>query len=92
MDAAISKFLLEAGNTRVAESVIWQLADESAMQRYGGDDRNKVVEALAVDVESRMGSPASMMFRAPGPLHDALQELMDEFWDFVDGEEEEQTV
>jgi hypothetical protein len=35
-------------------------------------------------VESDVGSSAAMMFRTPGPLHDALQELVDAFWDFVD--------
>jgi hypothetical protein len=84
MEEAFSKFLLEVGNTRVAESVIRLLKDESAAQKYGGDDRNKAVEALAVDVEVDIGSPASIVFRAPGPFHDALQELIDEFWDFVD--------
>lgn len=84
MDWAITKFLLGVGNTRVANSVITKLRDESAAQKYGGDNRNRVVEALAVDVETEIGAPASMMFRFPGPFHDALQELIDEFWDVVD--------
>lgn len=88
MEDAFFKFLLEAGNTRTTESVIRHLRDASAIQNYGGENRNRVVEALAADVEAEVGTAeadsVSAMFRTTGPLHDALQELMDAFWDFVD--------
>jgi hypothetical protein len=89
MDWAITKFLLEVGDTRAANSVVSKLRDASAAQKYGIDNRNEAVESLAVDVEAEIGAPASMIFRFPGPLHNSLQELMDEFWDFVDGKGEQ---
>lgn len=92
MEQAFFKFLLKVGDTRVANSVVSLLKSDTAAKKYGGDNRNQVVKALAVDAEADIGSSAYMMFRMPGPFHDALQDLMDEFWDFVDEHEHEQTA
>jgi hypothetical protein len=82
---AEEKFLKEALNSRAANAVIKCLSAENAADKYAIENRNQAIEVLAVDVEAEIQCHAALMFRTPGPLHDALQDLMDSFVDSVDG-------
>ena len=84
MEEAFKNFQLDVGNTRVMDAIVSILKRDDASQKYGEGNRNEVVEKLAKDVEDVLGNSATIIFRSSGPLHDALQELLDAFWDFVD--------
>lgn len=81
-------FLEAAHQSRIAYGVVDCLLNVENMDRYEGfTDRNALVQALAADVESRIGVPGRLMFASEGYLHDQLQELLDSYLDMVDGVE-----
>jgi hypothetical protein len=81
---AQENFLKEALNSRAANAVVNCLNSENAVAKYGVYNRNEAVKALAEDVEAEIQCHAALLFRTPGPLHNALQELMDTFMDSID--------
>jgi hypothetical protein len=78
---AIARFLVATHDSKAANAVVDLL---QTSQTYAMDNRNRAVEALAKDVEARIGFTANLMFRSHGAIHDALQELMDAYVDDVD--------
>jgi lipopolysaccharide biosynthesis regulator YciM len=78
---AIEEFQRVANNSLAAQYVVEELANDT----YAEMGRNDAIEALAKAVEARLGSSATLLFRTPGPLHDALQTLFDVYLDKVDG-------
>lgn len=83
LDAAAT-FLETANNSLAANIVLERLIAPSANYE-SFDNRNELVKRLADDVEERMGCSANLLFRTPGTLHDALQELLDAYLDAADG-------
>jgi hypothetical protein len=83
LDAATT-FLETANNSMAANIVLERLVAPSATFE-SIDNRNELVGALAADVEERLGCSANLLFRTPGTLHDALQELLDAYLDAADG-------
>lgn len=82
---ATRAFLLEAHTSLAATATVACLYGAESDQRYATGNRNACVEQLAKDVETVLGTPANLLFRTPGPLHDSLQTLMDAYEDAMDG-------
>jgi hypothetical protein len=83
-EEAAQRFLDTAHNSRAAVAAVELLKATESDKRYATGGRNKSVEQLAVDVEKEIDMSANLLFRAPGGLHDSLQELMDVYEDTMD--------
>ena len=81
---AAEAFLEAAMNSPASNMVLERLLHPSTNYQ-AFECRNALVAALATDVEAQLGCSANMLFRSPGPLHDALQSLLDAFLDAADG-------
>jgi hypothetical protein len=77
---AVEEFL-GTNNSLAAQYVVEELTNDT----YAEMGRNDAIEALAKVVETRLGSSATLLFRTPGPLQNALQSLFDIYLDKVDG-------
>jgi hypothetical protein len=84
-EEAAQRFLDAAHNSAAAHAAVKLLKAADSDKRYATGSRNRCVEQLAQDVEQGIGMTANLLFRAPGRLHDALQELMDVYVDAMDG-------
>lgn len=82
-DAAVQKFLTETHFSRAAEQIVICLKSDSK-GRYSDKNRNVIVKNLAEDVETALGCSANLIFRTPGPLHNALQDILDEYLNWCD--------
>lgn len=80
---AMTEFLQICHTSRAASQVVECLV-ENKSERYSVENRNTIVKNLAEDVETALGVTANLMFRMPGPIHDALQTLLDEYLNWVD--------
>ena len=82
---AAEAFRDAANDSKAANAVLHLLLAAESDKTYATGGRNECVERLAKDVEAQIGCSANLMFRTPGPLHNALQELIDSYWDAMDG-------
>ena len=82
---ACAIFIQTANDSAAANMVIHLLVHAESDRPYAIGGRNDAVRRLASAVEETLGMKANMLFRTPGPLHDALQTLMDAYEDAMDG-------
>ena len=82
---ATEAFRVATHDSKAANAVVDLLLYADSDKLYATGSRNECVERLARDVETCIGCPANLMFRSPGALHNALQELIDSYWDAMDG-------
>ncbi len=82
---AAQTFLKATNDSAAAHKVLQYLQDAESDQQYATGGRNVCVRRLATDVEKTLGMRATILFRTPGPLHNALQTLMDAYEDAMDG-------
>ncbi len=80
----VAEAFLDAAHNSPASNMVLERLLHPSTNYSSFEDRNALVSALATDVETHLGCTASMLFRAPGPLHDALQSLLDAFLDAAD--------
>lgn len=81
----VETFRQVANDSKAANAVIQLLMAAESDRLYATGSRNECVYKLAEDVEAVLGVSANLMFRTPGALHNALQNLMDAYWDAMDG-------
>jgi hypothetical protein len=84
-DVAVANFKRDLHDSRIANVVVDLLMSSEGPKRYAEGGRNDCVKRLAEDAEAKAGLPANLLFRTPGSPHDALQNLIDEYWNAVDG-------
>jgi hypothetical protein len=82
---AARTFLEEAHDSKAANATLHLLLKSESDKHYASGSRNECVRRLAEDVEAMIGCSANLMFRTPGALHGALQNLMDAYCDAMDG-------
>ncbi len=83
-DEAIAEFRTNTHDSLVCNEVIRLLVESTSDKQYATGSRNECVRRLAADVEKALDTTANLMFRTAGPLHNALQNLMDVYVDMMD--------
>jgi hypothetical protein len=84
-EEAAETFRVATHNSKAANAVLELLLSATSDKVYATGSRNKCVRRLAEDVETTLGCSANLLFRSPGALHNALQDLMDSYYDAMDG-------
>ena len=84
-EEAAETFRIATNDSKAANAVLELLLSATSDKVYATGSRNKCVSRLAEDVEKTLGCSANLLFRSPGALHNALQDLMDSYYDAMDG-------